>query len=279
MAVTDVKVTATTSDATTYATTAFTPANNDLLVVFVISTATVEAGSVTDSLGGTYTKITSFTKNSGADTGYVFVANQLATASSRTITFVTTPTAASGAVINVLAVSGMTLLGSAAVRGKGTVSNQAAGTPAVTLDGGAALTSNPVLVFMANATTPAGVVEPTGFESASKDTGFTSATVTWGGSSASAFGAVAIELNRSAGSSGFTNTVAPTVTGTFTVGSTVTANAGTWSPTPSSFNYFWHRADDTVGTNLQEISGATGATYTLAAADSSKYIQAGVIPL
>ncbi len=78
---------------------------------------------------------------------------------------------------------------------------------------------------------------------------------------------------------GFTNTVAPTVTGTLAVGSTVTANPGTWSPTPSSYNYFWHRADDAVGTNLVEIAGATGATYTLAAADTAKYIQAGVIPL
>ncbi len=78
---------------------------------------------------------------------------------------------------------------------------------------------------------------------------------------------------------GFTNTVAPTVTGNLTVGSTVTANPGTWTPTPSNFNYFWHRADDAVGTNLVEIAGATGATYTLSSADTAKFIQAGVIPL
>ncbi len=78
---------------------------------------------------------------------------------------------------------------------------------------------------------------------------------------------------------GFTNTVAPTVTGNLAVGSTVTANPGTWTPTPSSYNYFWHRADDAVGTNLVEIAGATGSTYTLASADTAKFIQAGVIPL
>ncbi len=78
---------------------------------------------------------------------------------------------------------------------------------------------------------------------------------------------------------GFTNTVAPTVTGNLAVGSTVTANPGTWTPTPSSYNYYWHRADDVVGTNLVEIAGATGATYTLASADTNKYIQAGVIPV
>ncbi len=78
---------------------------------------------------------------------------------------------------------------------------------------------------------------------------------------------------------GFTNTVPPTVTGNLLIGSTVTANAGTWTPTPGSYSYYWHRADDAVGTNLQEIAGATGATYTLDPVDTSKYIQAGVIPL
>ncbi len=79
--------------------------------------------------------------------------------------------------------------------------------------------------------------------------------------------------------SGFTNTVPPTVTGNLVVGATVTANPGTWTPTPGSYQNFWHRADDAVGTNLQEITGATGATYTLDSVDTAKFIQAGVIPL
>jgi len=74
-----------------------------------------------------------------------------------------------------------------------------------------------------------------------------------------------------------TNTVLPTVTGNLSVGSTLTANPGTWVPTPSSFNYYWHRADDAASTNLVEI-GATGSTYTLAAADVGKFIHAGVVP-
>ncbi len=75
----------------------------------------------------------------------------------------------------------------------------------------------------------------------------------------------------------FSNTVAPTVTGALSVGGTLTINNGTWSPVPAGFNYYWRRADDAVGSNLVEI-GATGSTYTLASADVSKYIQAGVIP-
>ncbi len=77
---------------------------------------------------------------------------------------------------------------------------------------------------------------------------------------------------------GFTNTVPPTVTGALAVGGTLTISNGTWDPTPSSFQYYWHREDDALGTNLVEI-GATGSTYTLAAADVGKYIRAGVIPV
>ncbi len=81
------------------------------------------------------------------------------------------------------------------------------------------------------------------------------------------------------GGSGLVNSVAPSVSGNLVVGSTVTASPGTWTPTPSSFTYFWHRADDNIGTNLQEITTATGSTYTLDPVDATKYIQAGVIPV
>ncbi len=76
----------------------------------------------------------------------------------------------------------------------------------------------------------------------------------------------------------FTNTAVPTVTGNLTVGGTLTANPGTWTPTPSSYAYYWHREDDAAGTNLVEI-GATGSTYTLSSSDTGKYIRAGVIPV
>jgi hypothetical protein len=40
----------------------------------------------------------------------------------------------------------------------------------------------------------------------------------------------------------------------------------------------WYRSDDATGTNRILISGATGQTYTLTAADANKYIQFAVIP-
>ena len=55
----------------------------------------------------------------------------------------------------------------------------------------------------------------------------------------------------------------PTITGTAKVGSTLTANPGTWSPAPVTLTYQWYRS----GT---AILGATAATYTPAAADAAK---------
>ncbi len=76
---------------------------------------------------------------------------------------------------------------------------------------------------------------------------------------------------------GFTNTVVPTLTGTTVLGSVLTANPGTWTPTPGSYRYYWERADSSAGANLTSV-GSTGATYTLAAADVGKVIHAGVVP-
>ena len=57
------------------------------------------------------------------------------------------------------------------------------------------------------------------------------------------------------------NTVAPAVTGTATVGSTLTSTTGTWtgSPTPT-FTYQWRR-------NGVAIGGATASTYLIDALD------------
>jgi hypothetical protein len=56
------------------------------------------------------------------------------------------------------------------------------------------------------------------------------------------------------------NTVAPSVSGSTTQGSTLTVSNGTWTNSPTSYTYQWKRA----GTN---ISGATSGTYVLVSAD------------
>ncbi|RFA08295.1 hypothetical protein B7R54_02940 [Subtercola boreus] len=58
-----------------------------------------------------------------------------------------------------------------------------------------------------------------------------------------------------------TATATPTIAGTTTVGSTLTAKTGTWSPSPVTFAYQWNR-------NGVKISGATKSTYLLTAADA-----------
>jgi hypothetical protein len=61
----------------------------------------------------------------------------------------------------------------------------------------------------------------------------------------------------------------PSISGTPRVGSTLTANAGDWKPTPSSFAYQW-LADGV------EINGATGSTFKPTATEGGKRISVKV---
>lgn len=69
------------------------------------------------------------------------------------------------------------------------------------------------------------------------------------------------------------NTVLPSITGTATVGQTLTGNDGTWtgSPTPT-LTHKWRRCD-TGGANCVDIAGATAATYILVQADAGSTIR------
>lgn len=57
------------------------------------------------------------------------------------------------------------------------------------------------------------------------------------------------------------NTVLPAITGTGTVGQTLTCSKGTWSPPAVSYAYQWKRGG-------VAISGAESSSYTLVQADS-----------
>lgn len=59
----------------------------------------------------------------------------------------------------------------------------------------------------------------------------------------------------------FSATPTPDISGSAKVGSTLTADAGTWKPTPTKLTYQWLR-------NGKAISGATKPTYTVQAADA-----------
>lgn len=66
------------------------------------------------------------------------------------------------------------------------------------------------------------------------------------------------------------NTAVPVVSGTATVGQTLTTTNGTWTNTPTSYTYKWLR-------NGVAITGATASTYVLVSADSGKTVKSDVI--
>ena len=73
------------------------------------------------------------------------------------------------------------------------------------------------------------------------------------------------------------NTVAPTITGTGYLFSTLTNNSlGTWTNSPTSYTRQWRRgnpaADGGEPSSYSNISGATSSTYTTTSTDNGKYI-------
>jgi hypothetical protein len=62
------------------------------------------------------------------------------------------------------------------------------------------------------------------------------------------------------------NTSPPTITGTPQEGQKLTGDKGTWSNSPTDYNFFWTRCDKDGG-SCSNISGAHAATYTLTSAD------------
>jgi hypothetical protein len=142
--------TASTANAATYASAAFTPAQGDLLVVFVQAgdTTTVAATCTASANGITFTRVTDeAVKRSSADRQYAFIADQLVGASpvSMTVTFACTGDNATGAIISVARVAGMSKTGATALRQSAKHDNAAAGTAPAPVFAAACLTGNPRL--------------------------------------------------------------------------------------------------------------------------------------
>lgn len=76
-----------------------------------------------------------------------------------------------------------------------------------------------------------------------------------------------------ASKNGPTNTVKPTVSGSASVGSTLTVANGTWTPAPSSYTRQWQRCTSD-GTGCLDIAGATGGTYGVRSADVGHRLRA-----
>lgn len=214
--------TASTSNATSYAATAFTPTAGDLGVVMVVASGTVATHpTVTDSQNIGYTLVSTTLFAASANSIYIFVANDTWAASSTTVTFKCPEDGATGTVIMIARVSGMTRLGGAAVKQTATTPNHATGSAPSTTFGASALTGNPTLTVVGNSTNPPALTNPTSWTTqansgyatpttggtyASRDSGFTGTAITWGSNSGSAFGAAAIELDTTSPTNGTTPT-------------------------------------------------------------------------
>jgi hypothetical protein len=198
--------------------TAFTPATGDLLVIFVVASDTTAGAtdSLTSSLGGglTFHKAASVAYRTNADMVFCYVSNSLITAGqavSQTVDW-TSSDASTGTHIATGKLTGMSRAGSSAVKQSATAPNQAAsGTPATTF-ASAAQTGNPTFSCLGNSTNPANVTvtsgwtrhsasgyatPATGICMESRDSGFTGTTITWGSTSPTAFGVLAVELDAS----------------------------------------------------------------------------------
>jgi hypothetical protein len=68
------------------------------------------------------------------------------------------------------------------------------------------------------------------------------------------------------------NLTAPSITGTPTVGDTLTAANGSWSYSPTGYEYLWLDCNSS-GTSCTEIPGATSATYVLSTADAGHTVE------
>lgn len=71
------------------------------------------------------------------------------------------------------------------------------------------------------------------------------------------------------------NTAPPAISGTPTVGQTLTTTNGTWTNSPTSYTYQWLRCNS-AGNSCVAIATATQKTYTLVAADEGHAIVARV---
>ena len=71
------------------------------------------------------------------------------------------------------------------------------------------------------------------------------------------------------------NTAIPTVTGSAEQGQTLTTSNGSWSGSPTGYQYGWEDCDNS-GNNCTSISDATGSTYTLTSGDVGHTIRSVV---
>lgn len=195
-----------------------TPALSDLIVIFAGSTGLAggpTAASDNNSGGaGTYVQV-DVDQTTGANTATLTAWVRTALIASATSTiFTTTQVGSSGGGLAVYRVSAMTNTGATAVRSSGGQSTGTTGTTPAPVLSLTPLTTNPILIGLlngtngsANQTVRAGYTEgndqgfttpAAGFATQFINSGESSATLTFGGTTPSAFATIALELDATA---------------------------------------------------------------------------------
>jgi hypothetical protein len=195
-----------TSNTSSYAGTSGNPANGDLLIACAMVSDTVAAGSMSGG-GWTWNKLTSFTKNSGLDTFYIFWARATGTTATAPTMDVTGDNG-TGASIHCWRVTGQEGGGAPYLRQMKTATGSSAN-PAITMDS-AILTGNGCISFVCNGTNSAAqFTAPTswataiansyntptnGLASSSRASGETGSTITWTCANTTAWGLILMEF-------------------------------------------------------------------------------------
>ena len=195
-----------------------TPALNDLIVITVACSSTTDMAAITVSDNnaggaGVYTFIARYW-DATRDLWIAFYVRTALIASATSTIFSAPIVGDTGGGLVVHRVSGMTRTGASAVRQQSGLSGAASTTPTGTMPG-AVLTANPVIGAVINASNPAamtprgtpvytesgdaGYATPaTGIETMFINSGETGTAIAWGGTSASAYSCMVVELDTSA---------------------------------------------------------------------------------
>lgn len=199
-----------TTDGTSFTTGSFTPVANDVLVVFVSASGCAIAGTVTGTNVPGFFRVTGRQKETSADTLGCFVGTSFAGASSQTVTYDCTGDTATGCIVQVWRVAGLSRLGAHAVVQVAGQANQGSGTPSATFTN-SCNTNNPTLATVFKTQNTA-MSPPTSWtegsdighaspgaraESAFRNSGFTGTNIPWIDLLSVGFCDVIIELDAS----------------------------------------------------------------------------------
>lgn len=215
-AVTHLVATSTSANASVYSTKPFNPSADSLLVSFVGASGTVAAAptlTISSESWSSFTLVTSAVFAAGAHTLYAFVANGLtSSASALKAFFDCTGDAATGSVIQMAEVTGMTRVGGSAVRQIATDPANASSTSPVCTWAASTLSANPCIAAVGYISSLPGVNPMTSWtqrsdvgyttpslsvEYMSRDSGYVSTTVSTATPVSSANAMIALELDTS----------------------------------------------------------------------------------